>query len=87
MAAPGVVLSAVFGIPLVWAVALIGVPTVIYTMIGGVQAVAWADVKQMILIVVALAAIMLVLIFQMPIDPNDALAKRNLKLLTQLRNK
>lgn len=73
IAAPGVVFSAIFGIPLAWSVALIGVPTVLYTMIGGVQAVAWADVKQMILIVVALAAIMLVLIFQMPIDPNDAL--------------
>jgi len=73
MAAPGVVFSAVFGIPLVWAVALIGVPTVIYTMIGGVQAVAWADVKQMVLIVVALLAIMVVLLVQMPVNPHDAL--------------
>ena len=73
MAAPGVVFSAVFGIPLVWAVALIGVPTVIYTMIGGVQAVAWADVKQMMLIVIALVAIMIVLIVQMPVNPDEAL--------------
>jgi SSS family solute:Na+ symporter len=73
MAAPGVVFSAIFGIPLVWAVALIGVPTVIYTMVGGVQAVAWADVKQMVLIVVALLAIMLVLLAQMPVNPDDAL--------------
>lgn len=73
MAAPGVVLSAIFGIPLVWAVVLIGVPTVMYTMIGGVQAVAWADVKQMVLIVVALVAIMIVLLVQMPVSPHDAL--------------
>ena len=73
MAAPGVVLSAIFGIPLVWAVVLIGVPTVMYTMIGGVQAVAWADVKQMVLIVVALVAIMIVLLVQMPVNPHDAL--------------
>jgi SSS family transporter len=73
MAAPAVVFSAVFGIPLVWAVALIGVPTVLYTMIGGVQAVAWADVKQMVLIVVALVAIMVVLLVQMPVNPHDAL--------------
>ena len=73
MAAPGVVFSAVFGIPLVWAVALIGVPTVIYTMVGGVQAVAWADVKQMVLIVIALFAIMVVLIVQMPVNPDEAL--------------
>jgi SSS family solute:Na+ symporter len=73
IAAPGVVFSAIFGIPLTWSVALIGVPTVLYTMIGGVQAVAWADVKQMVLIVVALLGIMLVLLFQMPINPDDAL--------------
>ena len=73
MAAPGIVFSAIFGIPLVWSVALIGVPTVIYTMIGGVQAVAWADVKQMVLIVVALVSIMVVLLVQMPVNPHDAL--------------
>ena len=73
MAAPGVVFSAIFGIPLVWAVAMIGVPTVIYTMVGGVQAVAWADVKQMVLIVIALVAIMFVLVIQMPISPGEAL--------------
>ena len=49
--------SAIFGWPIVWSVALIGIPTVIYTMIGGVQAVTWADVKQMVLIVGALFAI------------------------------
>jgi SSS family transporter len=73
IAAPGVVLSAIFGLPLVWSVALIGIPTVVYTMIGGVQAVAWADVKQMVLIVVALFAILGVLLFQMPVDPDEAL--------------
>ncbi len=73
IAAPGVVFSAIFGIPLAWSVAMIGIPTVLYTMVGGVQAVAWADVKQMVLIVVALLAIVVVLIFQMPVNPHDAL--------------
>jgi len=73
MAAPGVVLSAIFGFPLIWSVAIIGIPTVIYTMIGGVQAVAWADVKQMVLIVMALLGMVAVLIFQMPVAPDDAL--------------
>jgi SSS family solute:Na+ symporter len=73
IAAPGVVLSAVFGIPLIWSVLLIGIPTVIYTMIGGVQAVAWADVKQMVLIIIALVGIMVVLVMQMPVTPDDAL--------------
>ena len=73
IAAPAVVFSAVFGWPLVWCVALIGVPTVAYTMLGGIQAVTWADVKQMILIVVALLAVVVVLIVQMPVSPGEAL--------------
>jgi solute:Na+ symporter, SSS family len=73
LAAPAVVFSAIFGLPVAWSVALIGIPTVVYTMIGGVQAVAWADVKQMVLIVVALVAVMAVLLVQMPVSPDDAL--------------
>jgi SSS family transporter len=73
LAAPAVVFSAIFGLPVAWSVALIGIPTVVYTMIGGVQAVAWADVKQMVLIVVALFAVMGVLLVQMPVSPDEAL--------------
>jgi len=73
IAAPAVVFSAIFGWDLVWSVALIGIPTVIYTMIGGVQAVTWADVKQMVLIVVALVAVVVVLLLRMPVSPDDAL--------------
>ena len=73
LAAPGVVFSAIFGWPLVWSVALIGVPTVAYTMLGGIQAVTWADVKQMILIILALLGIMFVLFMQMPVSPDEAL--------------
>ncbi|MFQ5568974.1 MAG: sodium:solute symporter [Rhodothermales bacterium] len=73
IAAPAVVFSAVFGWDLSWSVALIGVPTVIYTMIGGVQAVTWADVKQMVLIVVALVAVVVVLLLKMPVGADDAL--------------
>ena len=73
LAAPAVVFSAIFGLPVAWSVALIGIPTVVYTMIGGVQAVAWADVKQMVLIVVALFAVMAVLLVQMPVSPDEAL--------------
>src|SRR5687767_13232224 len=73
IAAPAVVFSAVFGWDLAWSVALMGVPTVIYTMIGGVQAVTWVDVKQMVLIVTALVAVVVVLLFQLPVSPDDAL--------------
>ena len=73
LAAPAVVFSAIFELDLVWSVALIGVPTVIYTMIGGVQAVAWADVKQMVLIVFGLVAIVVALLIKLPVNPDDAL--------------
>ncbi|MDQ2667197.1 MAG: sodium:solute symporter [Gemmatimonadota bacterium] len=73
LAAPAVVFSAIFGWPLGWSVLLMGVPTVIYTMIGGVQAVTWADVKQMVLIVVAIASVVTVLLLRIPVSPSDAL--------------
>ena len=73
LAAPAVVFSAIFGWPLGWCVLLMGVPTVLYTMIGGVQAVTWADVKQMVLIVVAIGAVVTVLLVRIPVSPGDAL--------------
>ena len=73
LAAPAVVFSAIFGWNLAWSVTLIGVPAVIYTMIGGVQAVTWADVKQMVLIVAALVAVAVVLIVKLPVSPDEAL--------------
>ncbi|MGE3495853.1 MAG: sodium:solute symporter, partial [Gemmatimonadales bacterium] len=73
IAAPSVVLSAIFGWDLTWSVAMIGIPTVLYTMIGGVQAVTWADVKQMVLIVGALLAIVAVLLVKIPVSPAEAL--------------
>jgi len=54
-------------------VALIGVPTVLYTMIGGLQTVAWVDVKQMGLIVGALLAVVITLLVQLPVTPVEAL--------------
>ncbi len=73
IAAPAVVFSAIFGWDMVWSVALIGIPTVIYTVLGGVQAVAWADVKQMVLIVVALGGMVVVLLLKMPVPTTEAL--------------
>lgn len=73
IAAPAVVFSTIFGWDLVWSVALIGVPTVVYTMIGGVQAVTWVDVKQMVLIVGSLIVLVVVLLVRLPVNPDDAL--------------
>ncbi len=74
IAAPAIVFSAIFGWPISWSVALMGIPTVLYTMFGGVQAVTWADVKQMVLIVGALAMIVVYLVIRIPVSPDEALA-------------
>ena len=47
---------------------LIGIPTVIYTMLGGVQAVTWTDVKQMYVIVFGLVAVAIALVLGLPGD-------------------
>ncbi len=73
ISAPAIVFSAIFGWDLVTSVAVMGVPTVLYTMIGGVQAVTWADVKQMVIIVIAMVAIAVVLLLRIPVSPDDAL--------------
>src|SRR6187402_3312936 len=47
MAAPAVVLSIILGWNVTATALVIGVPAVVYTMLGGVQAVTWTDVKVM----------------------------------------
>src|SRR6186713_716038 len=51
VAAPAVILSILLGWDLTLTVAAIGLPTAFYTMFGGVQAVTWTDVKQMVIII------------------------------------
>jgi len=66
ISAPAIVLSVVMGISVINTVLLTALPTAIYTMFGGVQAVAWTDVKQMVLIVSGLIAAIVVLILGLP---------------------
>ena len=68
ISAPAVIISAVLGLSFPLAVALIGVPAVLYTMFGGVQAVQWVDVKQMFLIIGGLGALLVILITGIPDD-------------------
>jgi SSS family solute:Na+ symporter len=68
IAAPAVILSIVLGWNLTLTVLAIGVPTALYTILGGVQAVTWTDVKQMVLIVAGIAAAVVVLIVGLPED-------------------
>jgi SSS family transporter len=68
ISAPAVVLAVVMGISVTSTVLLTALPTIVYTMFGGVQAVAWTDVKQMVLIVAGLLAAVVVLVLGLPDD-------------------
>jgi solute:Na+ symporter, SSS family len=66
IAAPSVILSVVMGWSLPLTVLAIGLPTAVYTMLGGVQAVTWTDVKQMVVIVAAVCAAVATLVVGLP---------------------
>ncbi len=66
IAAPAVILSIVMGWNLQLTVLAIGLPTVLYTMLGGVQAVTWTDVKQMLLIFAGMAVVVAVIVSSFP---------------------
>jgi SSS family transporter len=68
IAAPAVILSIVLGWNLTLTILAIGIPTTLYTMFGGVQAVTWTDVKQMVVIVLGMAGAVAVLVSGLPAD-------------------
>jgi SSS family transporter len=66
ISAPAVVLSVILGLSVTTTCLLIGLPTALYTIFGGVQAVTWTDVKQMGLIVFGLVAALVVVVVGLP---------------------
>ena len=68
IAAPAVILSIVLDWNLSLTILAIGLPTVLYTIIGGVQAVTWTDVKQMVVIVSGVVAAVIALLVGLPDD-------------------
>jgi len=68
IAAPAVILSIILGWDERWTVLAMGFSTTLYTMFGGTKAVAWADVKQMAVIVSGVLVTMFVIVHQLPPD-------------------
>jgi solute:Na+ symporter, SSS family len=66
VAAPAVILSIILGWNLTLTILAIGLPTAVYTMVGGVQAVTWTDVKQMGVIVGGILAAVAALVIGLP---------------------
>ena len=63
--APSVALSAILGIDTMVAVFIIGALTTTYTLVGGVSAVIWTDVKQMTVILVGLVIVFVMLLWEL----------------------
>ncbi|CAN5553393.1 hypothetical protein BH10ACI2_BH10ACI2_12260 [soil metagenome] len=68
IAAPSVILSIVLGWSEIATIFLIGMSTTFYTMVGGVQAVTWTDVKQMVVIFFGLFIVLFVIVSQFPAE-------------------
>ncbi len=66
ISAPSIVLSIVFGWNLTATIFAIGLSTTIYTVFGGVQAVTWTDVKQMVVIFFGLGVCFFVIMSSFP---------------------
>ena len=66
ISAPAVILSVIFHWNLTLTILAIGGPTILYTMLGGVQAVTWTDVKQMAIVVGGLVCAVVALILGLP---------------------
>jgi solute:Na+ symporter, SSS family len=66
VAAPAVVLSVILGWNVTLTALTICLPAIVYTMLGGVQAVTWTDVKVMGLTVFVLLAAVVVLVLGLP---------------------
>jgi Na+/proline symporter len=66
IAAPAVILSIILGWSEIITIFAIGLTTIFYTMFGGIQAVTWTDVKQMILIFVGLGVAFFIILGGFP---------------------
>ena len=72
IAAPSVILSIVLGWSETWTVFAMGLTTTVYTMFGGVRAVTWTDVKQMVVIFFGLSVCLFVILSKFPAEVSFA---------------
>ncbi len=68
LSAPAIVLSAILGMPYQVTVFIMGGLVMIYTTMGGIKAITWADVQQMVVI---MAALVLSLVIALSLLPGD----------------
>jgi len=66
LAAPGIVLSAILHLPFIWTSVIMGIIVILFTTMGGIKAITWADVPQMIVIFSALILALCMAIHLLP---------------------
>lgn len=72
--APALVLSAVTGLSINLTIAIIAVIGIFYTILGGIKAVIWTDVIQMIILWVGLILSIIIVIKYLPTDLSETMA-------------
>ena len=68
MYAPAVVLSVILGWDETWTIFVIGAVTILYTVTGGITAVIWTDVVQMLMMFVGIAVALVALFWRLPAE-------------------
>jgi len=68
LSAPAIVLSVILGWPFRVTILIMGGLVVAYTTLGGIKAVTWADVQQMMVILVSLALALAIAVWRLPSD-------------------
>ncbi len=68
LSAPAIVLSVILGWPFRVTILIMGGLVVAYTTLGGIKAVTWADVQQMMVILVSLALALAIAVWRLPQD-------------------
>ncbi len=68
LSAPAIVLSVILGWPFRATILLLGSLVVLYTTLGGIKAITWADVQQMIVILVSLVLSLVIAVSLLPRD-------------------
>src|SRR5580692_9387610 len=68
LSAPAIVLSVILGWPFRVTILLMGSLVVLYTTMGGIKAITWADVQQMIVILVSLVLALVIAVSLLPHD-------------------
>ncbi len=68
LAAPGIVLSAILHLPFAWTTILMGAVVILFTTMGGIKAITWADVPQMMVILAALILALCIAVRLLPAE-------------------